>query len=479
MPKTKGSPKAKRKVLTVEALDDKGEESADDDILVISTHKKAVKPVVDLTAEEKSGDRKKEEIVVVDEGYELEDLIDDDVDLIDLSDSHVEDDWFKTSDADDDDYVSKDLTDEALNKSFINTSLFDICIDDDSDDDALNRSFINTSLFNICVDDEDGDNADNDDRNYNDEQPDDPSIPDVEPTDSPVNKWLLCMDTLETNRDLAWDNLTFKLMNTMPLMMVSASVVDNILDISQNNSDAKSDSSFEPISSSDTSSYDNLDDICDDDLPLIPEWFFNPDYQPLPWDDFSDDFHFESIHDNNTESTIPDWLYDTPTDSTQDSEDFEPMIPNWLYDPNHSTCEETAEQLIPDWLYDPTHSTYNGDLWDESDFSESEWESDYTDESEDDDDGSSVVIPEWLFGERKKKHQQQDDDSFLFSQLFVDVPTFIILLFLTTALGFSIGHGKCHVVPYFHIKELPSKCCPSRFIRQQFFDNYVITEQQS
>lgn len=394
---------------------------------MISTHhkpEKPDKPVVDLTVEKQSGDRSDDGIVIVDEGYGLDDVIDDDVDLIDLSDSHIEDDWLKTGDAndadDDDDYASKDLTDEALNRSFINTSLFNICIDDD---------------------DNNADNDDDDDKEHKDQVG---NQPDRNPAASPVNKWLLCMDTLESNKDLAWDNLTFKLMNTMPLMMVSTSAVDNILENSQNNSDTKSSSSFEPISSSDTSSYDHLNDLSDDDMPLIPEWFFNPDYQPLTWDNFSDDFSFELVDDDNSEPAVPEWLYDQCNSNPEDSEDFEPMIPNWLYDPYHDTCkdiEDSSEPLIPDWFYNPNHSTHN-DTWNETDFSDSDWDSDYTDESDDDDDSSSVVIPDWLFGERKNK-QQQDDDSFLFSQLFVDVPTFIILLFLTTALGFSIGHGEC------------------------------------
>lgn len=193
--------------------------------------------------------------------------------------------------------------------------------------------------------------------------------------------------------------------------------------------------------------YDNLDVSSDNDMPLVPEWFFNPDYQPIPWDDFSDDFSFKLIDDDN-EPIIPEWFYEQCKDNAEDSEDFEPIIPDWFYDPNHKTCTDIdvyVTPLIPDWMYDPNHSTCNDELlWDESDFSESDWDSDYTDDSEDDvdDDSSSVIIPDWLFGERKNKRKHQDDDSFLFSQLFVDVPTFIILLFLTTALGFSIGHGK-------------------------------------
>lgn len=467
--------------------------------MVISSHHKPEKPVCcverELTAAPESSDSTIDGIVVVDTGYGYDDGVDDDIDMIDLGDSNIDNDWLK---ADDDDVIAKDLTDKELKTSFINTSLFNICIDKDDDDagdkddiddqpddpsepdvepvtpssvnkwllmapeadnddvvakdltdEALNSSFINTSLFNICIDDEDDDDAvDKDDI---DDKPDDPPEPDVEPViPSAVNKWLLCIDTLESSKDLTWDHLTFKLMNTMPLIMASTSAVDNIYSSSfqKQDRDSKSDSSFEPISKSDsqddTSSYDNLDDLPNDDVRLVPEWFFNPDYQPLAWDDFSDDGSFKLVDDNISQAQCDK--------RCEENEENEPLIPDWLYDPYHniykdSAFKENVELIIPAWFYDPNHSTFD-ETFDESDYNDySDWDSEYTDDSDEDD--SAVAIPNWLFSQRKNKSQHQDDDSFLFSQLFVDVPTFIILLFLTTALGFSIGHGKCVVFVLF------------------------------
>ncbi|KAK3732899.1 hypothetical protein QZH41_012670, partial [Actinostola sp. cb2023] len=420
-PKLQESSEQLGKASKSESKDDKSDgcSSSDDSIMIISSHYKPEKPVCseenknNVSSETvansdecddecdddddddgltiKAAKAKSESsgtddaIVVVDEGCMYDDELDDDDDdeMIDLGDSEVKDEWTKADDVD-------DANDCSTGSS--------------KADDVQCTPFMDTSLNRIFLD----------------ESVDDTAEPDVKPADSTSNdKRLLSIDPLDSSKELAWDSLTFDLMDALPIMMVSTTSVDDSQSIvfQGQDSDASdcelsSDNSFVPISKSDsqddTSSFDRLSEFSDDcsDFdemsPMIPEWFLDPNFTIIGLDD--------SGHDNSYK------------DLEIDNEDIcDPLIPTWFYDPEHNICD-----------LDET--------FDESDWSDcSDSDSEYMDDSDDAD--SVVAIPEWLFGDKDNNREHKDnEDSFLFSHLFVDVPTFIILLFLTTALGFSIGH---------------------------------------
>ncbi|EDO45774.1 predicted protein [Nematostella vectensis] len=79
-----------------------------------------------------------------------------------------------------------------------------------------------------------------------------------------------------------------------------------------------------------------------------------------------------------------------------------------------------------------------------SDSDDSDEEDSYDDDddpysSDESDSDESVLFPRWLEEGRPSDDSPSGDD--LMSHLYVDIPTFVILLCLTTAMGFSIGHG--------------------------------------
>lgn len=459
-----------------------GSSSSDDGIMIISSHKTGEEKADEITNIEAptQASNDDDDFDTIDEKINAGSLDDEIQDKEATVDKNVHDD------DDDDDFVITDETESDFEEATVNNTAEP---DDDKNDDEEGKEDVESEEEKLYESTANSLNASTikDPMPLNKESHDEDSNSD---SDSNVNsdygflgihKGGIC-DNPE--KDLDWDSLTFQLLSTLPRMDDSTTTIeddnqnptlkDSMIDsIQESDSESNSHSSYTAISQDETSSIDELSDSADVNMdlssePMIPRWFFNADEdiedEIVSFDDNSDYIISDTEELDYEESRlIPQWLFDPSykaedleksvegdfefIDSDLDFKENDPVIPHWFYNPCYKPKDtdesfdddfEEPNPLIPRWFFDPNYKIQDLDesFDDDTDYS------DYSDYDSESDDDSSIALPRWLF-DKNFKHPDQDEEGFSWpSQLFMDIQTFIILLCLTTALGFSIGHGK-------------------------------------